>query len=87
MTLNKLELVHEFQLVDESGAIEIMAVGCQDGTLMDYGGQFYQLSDGEKLEVMGRVIFNASGFVVELDRAVPSSELPRVTLPKAPPSR
>lgn len=57
--------LHRFRLVDESGAIGITAVGCLHGTYTGYGGQLDQLSDGMKLEVMGRVGSDASGVVVE----------------------
>jgi len=57
--------LHRFQLVDENGAIGILAVGCQHGTIMVQGGPFEQLFDGMKLEVMGRVRTDAGGLVVE----------------------
>ena len=60
--------LQRFQLVDESGAIGITAVGCLNGTYTGYVGQLDQLSDGMKLEVMGRVNTGASGVELEAVR-------------------
>jgi len=67
-TCGATNYLHQFQLVDEGGAIGITAVGCLHGTYTGYGGQLDQLSDGMKLEVMGRVSTGASGIVVEAIR-------------------
>ena len=67
-TCGATNYLHQFQLVDESGGVGITAVGCLHGTYTGYGGQLDQLSDGMKLDVMGRVSTGASGIVVEAIR-------------------
>jgi hypothetical protein len=64
-TCGAMAYLHRFRLVDESGAIGITAVGCLHGTFMGQGGRLDQLTDGMKLEVMGRVQSDSSGVSIE----------------------
>jgi len=63
--------LHRFQLVDENGALNVTAMGCLHGTFTGYGNQLDQLSDGMKLELMGRVRPEGSSVTIEAIRWSP----------------